>query len=47
MPEQDCSKTGHGHWSAVYDDDDEDDDDVCSDVAYEFGHRLLIVESLV
>jgi len=42
MPEQDRSKTGHGHWSAVY-----DDYDIGSDVAHEFGHRLLIVESRV
>jgi len=45
MPEQDRSKLGHGHWSAVYDDDDDDDDDVGSDFAHQFGHRLLIAES--
>jgi hypothetical protein len=44
VPEQDRSEIGHGHWSAVY---DGDGDDVGSDVAHEFGHRLVIEESRV
>jgi hypothetical protein len=42
MPEFYLSKTGHGSWSAVY-----DDVYVGSDVVYEFRRRILIAEARV